>query len=61
MNNENEWQDQPEKQSYVFIDSEEVLLSKCDFLNVEEDGLTGRDLVTFVFNGVERKSFVVVK
>jgi len=60
MNNENEWQER-EKQSYVFIDSEEVLLSKCDFLNVEEDGLTGRDLVTFVFNGIERKSFVVVK
>jgi len=60
MNNENEWQER-EKQSYVFIDSEEVLLSKCDFLNVEEDGLTGRDLVTFIFNGVERKSFVIVR
>lgn len=45
-------------ESYVIVEGEEVLLSSCEFLNIEED-ISGRDLVTFNYGGKEYKSFVI--
>jgi hypothetical protein len=44
--------------SYVMVDGEEVLLDNVEFLNIEEH-ISGRDLVTFIYNGEVKKSFVV--
>lgn len=42
---------------YVNINGREVNVSDVEFINIEED-LTGRDLMTFAFEGVIRKSYV---
>jgi predicted thioredoxin/glutaredoxin len=44
--------------SYVMVDGEEVLLDNVEFLNIEEH-ISGRDLVTFIYNGEVKKSFVI--
>ena len=42
---------------YVNINGREVNVSDVEFINIEED-LTCRDLMTFAFEGVIRKSYV---
>jgi predicted thioredoxin/glutaredoxin len=44
--------------SYVMVDGEEVLLDNVEFLNIEEH-ISGRDLVTFIYNGEVKQSFVI--
>lgn len=44
--------------SYVMVDGEEVLLDNVEFLNIEEH-ISGRDLVTFIYNGEIKQSFVI--
>jgi hypothetical protein len=44
--------------SYVLVNGEEILLDDVEFLNIEED-VSGRDLVTFTYNGETKKSFVI--
>lgn len=42
---------------YVNVNGQEVNVSDVEFINIEED-LTGRDLMTFAFEGEVRKSYV---
>lgn len=44
--------------SYVMVDGEEVLLDNVEFLNIEEH-ISGKDLITFIYNGEVKKSFVI--
>jgi hypothetical protein len=44
--------------SFVIVDGEEVLLNNVEFLNIEEH-ISGRDLVTFIYNGEIKQSFVI--
>jgi hypothetical protein len=44
--------------AYVLVNGEEILLDDVEFLNIEED-ISGRDLVTFEYNGEIKKSFVI--
>jgi hypothetical protein len=44
--------------SFVIVDGEEVLLDHVEFLNVEEH-ISGKDLVTFIYNGEVKQSFVI--
>lgn len=50
----------PEEVSCVIVDGEKIPIDNVEFLNVEED-LYGRDLVSFIYEGKERKSLVVKK
>jgi hypothetical protein len=49
------------RRSYYIVDGQEVLAENTEFLNIEEDAMTGRDLVTFKYKGIERQSFVIIK
>ena len=49
------------KQSYICYNKEWIPLSQVEFVNVEEDFFSGRDLVTFIKDGKEHTSFVVNK
>jgi hypothetical protein len=40
------------------VDGEEVLLDNVEFLNIEEH-ISGKDLITFIYNGEVKKSFVI--
>ena len=44
--------------SFVIVDGEEVLLDHVEFINIEED-MSGKDLVTFIYNGEVKQSFVI--
>jgi hypothetical protein len=44
--------------AYVIVDGEEVLLENTEFLNIEEH-MSGKDLVTFIYNGEVKQSFVI--
>jgi len=44
--------------SYVMVDGEEVLLDNVEFLNIEEH-ISGKDLITFIYNGEVKQSFVI--
>ena len=44
--------------SFVIVDGEEILLNNVEFLNIEEH-ISGRDLVTFIYNGEIKQSFVI--
>jgi len=48
------------KSGYVLVKGEQININTVKVLNVEED-FSGRDLVTFEYNGEERKSFVIIK
>ncbi len=50
----------PERKSFVHVNGEPVCVDDIEILNVEED-ITGRDLVTFEYQGVNRHSYVVTK
>ncbi len=43
---------------YVMLDGEEIRLTEVEFLNVEED-ISGRDLITFMYEGETHQSYVV--
>lgn len=51
----NEWR---EEKSYVIIDGEFISTENVEFVNIEED-ITGRDLMTFIYENQERKSYVI--
>ena len=44
---------------YVMLDGEEIRLTEVEFLNVEEDIISGRDLITFMYEGETHQSYVV--
>ena len=44
---------------YVMLDGEEIRLNEVEFLNVEEDIISGRDLITFMYEGETHQSYVV--
>lgn len=48
---------EPEWTAFVFVSGVEVRLDDVEFLNVEED-ISGRDLVTFIYEGKTLTSFV---
>jgi hypothetical protein len=50
-----------ETQSYICYNKEWIPLSQVEFVNVEENFFSGRDLVTFIKDGKEHTSFVVNK
>ena len=43
---------------YIILDGEEIRLTEVEFLNVEE-GIDGRDLITFMYEGETHQSYVV--
>ena len=45
--------------SMVTVKGEQIPLDDCEFLNIEED-MSGRDLVTFKYKGIEYQSFVTL-
>jgi len=45
--------------SMVTVEGESIPLDDCEFLNIEED-MSGRDLVTFKYKGIEYKSFITL-
>lgn len=51
------------ERSYVTIDGEQVQWDEetMNFLNIEEDGLQGYDIVTFEYEGKEYKSYIINK
>jgi hypothetical protein len=44
--------------SFVMVDGEEILLNNVEFLNIEEH-ISGKDFVTFIYNGEVKQSFVI--
>lgn len=51
------------ERSYVTIDGDQTQWNDetMTFLNIEEDGLQGYDIVTFEYNGKEHKSYLINK
>ena len=45
------------RKSYVYVNGEKIDMDRVEFLNIEEDA-SGRDLVTFNYEGKEYQSFV---
>lgn len=50
----------PKQMPCAVIDGEFVPVENLETVNIEED-ISGRDLVTFLWKGQERQSFVVLK
>lgn len=48
------------RKSYVIVRGELIPQEQTEFVNIEED-FTGRDVVTFIYNGEQHQSFVIVK
>ena len=48
------------KQGYVIVNGDYVSVDAVEFLDISED-ITGRDLMTFIYNGETRQSFVVIR
>jgi hypothetical protein len=48
------------KSGYVLVKGEQININTVKVLDVEED-FSGRDLVTFEYNGEVRQSYVLVK
>lgn len=44
--------------SCVIVDGEYIPVDDVEFVNIEED-ISGRDLMTFIYQDQERKSYVV--
>jgi hypothetical protein len=59
MNNEQEFEEH-EPKGYVFVNGEEISIDKVEVYDIEED-LTGRDLVTFIYNGKNHQSYIILK
>lgn len=47
----------PEPESFVFVKGKQIPLDSVEFLNISED-ITGRDLVSFKYEGKEYSSYV---
>ena len=45
---------------YVFVKGEEIRIDNVEFLNVEED-ISGRDLITFEYEGETYESYVILR
>lgn len=50
----------PEEISCVIVNGETIPVDNVEFLNIEE-AFDGRDLMTFMYNGEKRQSYVVKK
>lgn len=50
----------PKQMSCAVVDGEFVPVENLETVNIEED-ISGRDLVTFLWKGQKRQSFVVLK
>ena len=50
----------PEEIYCVIVNGEKIPVDNVEFLNIEE-AFDGRDLMTFMYNGEERQSYVVKK
>jgi len=50
----------PEEISCVIVNGQEIPVDNIEFLDISED-ITGRDLMTFMYNGEKRQSYVVKK
>ena len=48
------------KQGYVIVNGDYVSVDAVEFLDISED-ITGRDLMTFIYKGETRESFVVIR
>lgn len=46
--------------SYVYVNGEKIDVEKVEFLNIEED-ISGRDLMTFIYEGKEYQSFITLR
>jgi len=49
-----------EDPTYVMVEGERIKTSKVETLNIEED-ISGRDLLTFEYNGQTYKSYVFTR
>lgn len=47
------------KQPCVIVDGEYIPVKNVEFVNIEED-ISGRDLMTFIYENQERKSYVII-
>jgi hypothetical protein len=50
----------PEQIPHIIIDGNFVPVKNVEILNIEED-VSGRDLLTFKWEGEEKKSFIILK
>lgn len=50
----------PEEISCVIVNGQDIPVDNIEFLDISED-ITGRDLMTFMYNGEKRQSYVVKK
>jgi hypothetical protein len=50
----------PEEISCVIVNGENIPVDNVEFLNIEED-IHGRDLMTFMYNGERKQSYIVKK
>jgi len=50
----------PEEISCVIVNGQDIPVDNVEFLDISED-ITGRDLMTFMYNGEKRQSYVVKK
>ncbi len=46
---------------HVVVQGKEIPMDDVEFLDIEEDFCTGRDIVTFNHNGKTCQSFVVIR
>jgi predicted thioredoxin/glutaredoxin len=51
----NEWYEQ---KPCVIVDGEYIPVDDVDFIDIEED-ISGRDLMTFIYENQKRKSYVI--
>lgn len=56
-----EGQDYGIRRAYVSVDGQDIPSDSVEFLDIEEDGLTGRDLMTFNYKGKKYQSLVFIK
>lgn len=50
----------PEEVSCVVVEGEHIPVDNVEFINIEED-VTGKDLMTFKYNGQTKKSYIIKK
>lgn len=49
-----------EKQPHVCVNGDWIKVEDVEFLDIEE-GPCGRDLMTFLYKGVQKQSYIVLK
>jgi len=49
-----------QRKTFIIVNGEQIDTTKVEFLNIEED-ISGRDLMTFVYEGKTYQSFVLIK